>query len=99
MSTTHQQLTYKCECLIDPWGGTCGQQSRFIMRSNNTGGTQAIYHRGHIDDPNTKYELWKSGQYVQDEEIKALTALLNLPFEDGPEPIDPKFWDDLKTLT
>ena len=84
MSKNRTQITYKCECLIDPWGGTCEKTSRFMLVSNCSIDTNTIYHQYHDGE----WKLYEPGEYISDPEINALSKVLSVdPHGKDAEPI------------
>lgn len=98
MSKWYVQLTYDCGHEIDPWGGTCGGRSRFVLMHNASIDMTTIFHKSHIDDHGSRWVIYSPGIYINDIEIKALTDLLNMGPEDNKEKIDPTLWPEIKNL-
>lgn len=82
MSKWYTQITYNCEC-DEGYGSQCNKHSRFVLRHNCSVDATTIYHKRHIEDKESKYELYQLGEYVSDPEIGALERLLKeQPYND-----------------
>ena len=96
MSNWQTQITYSCECM-EGYGSLCGKKSRFILDHYCSHDFTNIFHKRHIEEENSKYELWDKGEYIQDTDIKALRDLLTLrPHQEENEKIDLMFFKQMK---
>lgn len=99
MSNWYTQITYKCEC-EEGYGSVCGKTSRFVLKHNCSIDTTTIYHKTHVEDTESRYDIYQPGEYISDPEISALQRLLEAkPYNDKfireGEEIDPKFFEEL----
>lgn len=75
MSKWRTTIKYKCEC-EHPYD--CGKYNRFVLVHNVSIDMTTIFHKDHIEDAESIYELWQPSRYIGDNVIGALMKLLYL---------------------